>query len=218
MQFHQVPKETNVGTGMVGAPACGDVMKLQIKCEPKGNTHIIKDVKFKTYGCGSAIASASELVDMLIGKTLEEAKAIKNVEIVEALELPPIKIHCSVLAEDSIRQAIEDYESIKIWPHEEICPNGAEIESLPDETICEAALRNNIKIEHACEMSCACTTCHCIIRKGFDSLDEASDMEEDLLDKAWGLEQTSRLSCQTIPPDNEEIEIELPKYNINMVH
>ena len=94
-----------------GAPACGDVMKLQIKCEPKGNTHIIKDVKFKTYGCGSAIASASELVDMLIGKTLEEAKAIKNVEIVEALELPPIKIHCSVLAEDSIRQAIEDYES-----------------------------------------------------------------------------------------------------------
>ena len=73
--------------------------------------HIIKDVKFKTYGCGSAIASASELVDMLIGKTLEEAKAIKNVEIVEALELPPIKIHCSVLAEDSIRQAIEDYES-----------------------------------------------------------------------------------------------------------
>ena len=104
-------KETNVGTGMVGAPACGDVMKLQIKCEPKGNTHIIKDVKFKTYGCGSAIASASELVDMLIGKTLEEAKAIKNVEIVEALELPPIKIHCSVLAEDSIRQAIEDYES-----------------------------------------------------------------------------------------------------------
>ena len=106
---------------------------------------------------------------------------------------------------------------IKIWPHEEICPNGAEIESLPDETICEAALRNNIKIEHACEMSCACTTCHCIIRKGFDSLDEASDMEEDLLDKTWGLEQTSRLSCQTIPPDNEEIEIELPKYNINMV-
>ena len=74
------PKETNVGTGMVGAPACGDVMKLQIKCEPKGNTHVIKDVKFKTYGCGSAIASASELVDMLIGKTLEEAKAIKNVE------------------------------------------------------------------------------------------------------------------------------------------
>ena len=101
----------NVGTGMVGAPACGDVMKLQIKCEPSGNTHVIKDVKFKTYGCGSAIASSSELVDMLIGKTLEEAKAIKNKEIVDALELPPIKIHCSVLAEDSIKQAIEDYES-----------------------------------------------------------------------------------------------------------
>ena len=105
------PKEENRVTGMVGAPACGDVMKLQIKCEPKGNTHIIKDVKFKTYGCGSAIASSSELVEMLIGKTLEEAKEIKNKEIVDALELPPIKIHCSVLAEDSIKQAIEDYES-----------------------------------------------------------------------------------------------------------
>lgn len=105
------PKESNVGTGMVGAPACGDVMKLQIKCEPKGNTHVIKDVKFKTYGCGSAIASSSELVEMLIGKTLEEAKEIKNIEIAKALELPPIKIHCSVLAEDSIKQAIEDFES-----------------------------------------------------------------------------------------------------------
>ena len=101
----------SVGTGMVGAPACGDVMKLQIKCEPKGNTHVIKDVKFKTYGCGSAIASSSELVEMLIGKTLEEAKSIKNIEIAKALELPPIKIHCSVLAEDSIKQAIEDYET-----------------------------------------------------------------------------------------------------------
>ena len=86
------PKELNVGTGMVGAPACGDVMKLQIKCEPKGNTHVIKDVKFKTYGCGSAIASSSELVEMLIGKTLEEAKAIKNIQIVEALELSLIHI------------------------------------------------------------------------------------------------------------------------------
>ena len=105
------PKDPDVATGMIGAPACGDVMKLQIKCEPSGNTHVIKDVKFKTYGCGSAIASSSELVDMLIGKTLEEAKAIKNKEIVDALELPPIKIHCSVLAEDSIKQAIEDYES-----------------------------------------------------------------------------------------------------------
>ena len=105
------PKDPNVATGMAGAPACGDVMKLQIKCEAKGNTHVIKDVKFKTYGCGSAIASSSELVEMLIGKTLEEAKAIKNIEIVNALELPPIKIHCSVLAEDSIKQAIEDYEA-----------------------------------------------------------------------------------------------------------
>ena len=105
------PKEVNVGTGMVGAPACGDVMKLQIKCEQKGNTHLIKDVKFKTYGCGSAIASSSELVEMLIGMTLEEAKEIKNKEIVDALELPPIKIHCSVLAEDSIKQAIQDFES-----------------------------------------------------------------------------------------------------------
>jgi 2Fe-2S ferredoxin len=106
---------------------------------------------------------------------------------------------------------------IKIWPHEEICPNGAEIVSLPEETICEAALRNHIKIEHACEMSAACTTCHCIVRKGFETLDEASDIEEDLLDKAWGLEQTSRLSCQAVPSEDEEIEIELPKYNINMV-
>ena len=105
------PSEDDIGTGMVGAPACGDVMRLQIKCEAKDNTHVIKDVKFKTYGCGSAIASSSELVDMLMGKTLEEAKSIKNVEIAEALDLPPIKIHCSVLAEDSIRQAIEDYET-----------------------------------------------------------------------------------------------------------
>ena len=100
--------EDNIGTGMVGAPACGDVMRLQIQVNDDG---VIEDAKFKTYGCGSAIASSSELVEMLIGKTLEEAKAIKNVEIVEALELPPIKIHCSVLAEDSIRQAIEDYEA-----------------------------------------------------------------------------------------------------------
>ena len=98
----------NVATGLAGAPACGDVMQLQLLLDDEEK---IIDVKFKTYGCGSAIASSSELVEMLIGKTLEEAKAIKNVEIVEALELPPIKIHCSVLAEDSIRQAIEDYEA-----------------------------------------------------------------------------------------------------------
>ena len=105
------PSEADVGTGMVGAPACGDVMRLQIKCEPRNNSHVISDVKFKTYGCGSAIASSSELVDMLKGKTLEEAKEIKNQDIVDALELPAIKIHCSVLAEDSIHQAIKDYES-----------------------------------------------------------------------------------------------------------
>ena len=104
------PSESDIGTGMVGAPACGDVMRLQIKCEQVKNTHVIKDVKFKTYGCGSAIASSSELVDMLKGRTLEEAKEIKNSEIAKALDLPPIKIHCSVLAEDSIKQAVEDYE------------------------------------------------------------------------------------------------------------
>ena len=104
------PKEENVGTGMVGAPACGDVMKLQIKCEPSGNTHVIKDVKFKTYGCGSAIASSTMFVEMLKGKTLEEAKQIKDKEIAEALELPPIKLHCSVLAEETIQTAIKDWE------------------------------------------------------------------------------------------------------------
>ena len=101
-------EDKSVGTGMVGAPACGDVMKLQIKVNDEG---IIEDAKFKTYGCGSAIASSAELVEMLIGKTLDEAKEIKNKDLVEVLELPPIKIHCSVLAEDSIKQAIEDYES-----------------------------------------------------------------------------------------------------------
>ena len=105
---------------------------------------------------------------------------------------------------------------IKIWPHEEICPNGAEIESLPDETICEAALRNNIKIEHACEMSCACTTCHVIVTEGFDTLEESSDDEEDMLDKAWGLEQRSRLSCQLRNLSND-ITIQFPRYTINMV-
>jgi nitrogen fixation NifU-like protein len=105
------PSDSDIGTGMVGAPACGDVMRLQIKCEKKDNSHVINDVKFKTYGCGSAIASSSELVNMLKGKTLEEAKEIKNKDIADALELPSIKIHCSVLAEDSIHQAVADYES-----------------------------------------------------------------------------------------------------------
>ena len=105
------PSQQDIGTGMVGAPACGDVMRLQIKCELEKNEHVIRDVKFKTYGCGSAIASSSELVDMLKGRTLEEAKTIKNKDLAKALDLPPIKIHCSVLAEDSIKQAIQDFES-----------------------------------------------------------------------------------------------------------
>ena len=105
---------------------------------------------------------------------------------------------------------------IKLLPHHEICPQGASFETQEDESICEAALRNNIKIEHACEMSCACTTCHIIIREGFDLLEEATDEEEDLLDKAWGLEPDSRLSCQTIPEEGE-FTVELPKYTINQV-
>ena len=99
--------DPTVGTGMVGAPACGDVMKLQIKIED----NVITDAKFKTYGCGSAIASSSLLTEWVKGKTLGQAKEIKNTDIVEALSLPPVKIHCSVLAEDSIRAAIRDYES-----------------------------------------------------------------------------------------------------------
>lgn len=101
-------KADNVGTGMVGAPACGDVMKLQIQVNDEG---IIEDAKFKTYGCGSAIASSSLLTEWVQGKTLEEASQIKNSEIAEELELPPVKIHCSVLAEDAIKAAIEDYQS-----------------------------------------------------------------------------------------------------------
>ena len=100
------PKDPNVATGMTGSPACGDVMKLQIKLKD----NIIEDVKFKTYGCGSAIASSTMFVDMLKGKTIEEAKLIKDKDIASALELPPIKLHCSVLAEDSIRKAIENWE------------------------------------------------------------------------------------------------------------
>ena len=101
-------------------------------------------------------------------------------------------------------------------PHEIICPDGLTIEMNENETILDACLRNGINLEHACEKACACTTCHVIVKEGFASLEDASDDEEDLLDKAWGLEQTSRLSCQAIPKD-EDIEIEIPKYNINMV-
>ncbi len=97
----------NVGTGLVGAPECGDVMKLQIEIDEK--THVIKDAKFKTFGCGSAIASSSLATEWVKGKTIEQALAIKNTEIVKELSLPPIKIHCSVLAEDAIKAAIQDY-------------------------------------------------------------------------------------------------------------
>jgi nitrogen fixation NifU-like protein len=100
-------KQADVGTGMVGAPACGDVMRLQIKVRADG---VIEDAKFKTYGCGSAIASSSLLTEWVKGKTLDEAEHIKNVEIAEELSLPPVKIHCSVLAEDAIKAAIEDYK------------------------------------------------------------------------------------------------------------
>jgi len=100
--------DPSVGTGMVGAPACGDVMKLQIKVNPE--TRIIEDAKFKTYGCGSAIASSSMVTELLKGKTLNEATDIKNTDIAKELALPPVKIHCSVLAEDAIKAAIKDYE------------------------------------------------------------------------------------------------------------
>lgn len=99
--------DPEVGTGMVGAPACGDVMKLQIKVDENG---IIRDAKFKTYGCGSAIASSSLATEWLKGRTLDQATAIKNSDIAEELALPPVKIHCSILAEDAIKAAIKDYK------------------------------------------------------------------------------------------------------------
>ncbi|MEN8803428.1 MAG: Fe-S cluster assembly scaffold IscU [Thiogranum sp.] len=99
--------DTSVGTGMVGAPACGDVMKLQIKV---GDNNVIEEARFKTYGCGSAIASSSLLTEWVKGKTLEEASEIKNSEIAEELALPPVKVHCSVLAEDAIKAAISDFK------------------------------------------------------------------------------------------------------------
>lgn len=101
-------------------------------------------------------------------------------------------------------------------PHEEICPEGAVIEAATGTTICDAALANGIEIEHACEKSCACTTCHVIIREGFDSLPESTEDEDDLLDKAWGLEPDSRLSCQA-RVGKQDLVVEIPKYTINMV-
>ncbi|WP_409409002.1 ISC system 2Fe-2S type ferredoxin [Acidithiobacillus ferriphilus] len=104
---------------------------------------------------------------------------------------------------------------IRVLPHPESCPEGAEFEAEAGETIIAAAMRNHVHIEHACEMSCACTTCHVVLRAGFDSLEAAEEKEEDLLDKAWGLEPTSRLSCQAKVTDTELV-IEIPKYTINL--
>ena len=103
-------EDPDVGTGMVGAPACGDVMRLQIKVNEQG---IIEDAKFKTYGCGSAIASSSLATEWMKGKTLDEAETIKNTQLAEELALPPVKIHCSVLAEDAIKAAVRDYKKKK---------------------------------------------------------------------------------------------------------
>ncbi len=101
-------------------------------------------------------------------------------------------------------------------PHEELCPDGMVIEAEAGETICDAALREGIEIEHACEKSCACTTCHVVVREGFDSLEESDELEDDMLDKAWGLEPESRLSCQAVVADDDLV-VEIPKYTINQV-
>ncbi len=100
-------------------------------------------------------------------------------------------------------------------PHDEICPEGAVIQAEPGVTICDAALAHGIEIEHACEKSCACTTCHVVIREGFHSLNEADELEEDMLDKAWGLEPESRLSCQAVVGE-EDLVVEIPRYTINL--
>jgi ferredoxin, 2Fe-2S len=104
--------------------------------------------------------------------------------------------------------------TITILPHPEYCPQGAQIQALPGSTICEALLDNDIEIEHACDMSCACTTCHVIVRQGLDSLNEATEDEEDLLDRAWGLEPQSRLSCQAVVAKTD-LTVEIPRYSIN---
>lgn len=104
---------------------------------------------------------------------------------------------------------------IKVLPHPEICPDGAELQVTPGTSICEALLDNNIEIEHACDMSCACTTCHVVVREGFNSLGEMGENEEDLLDRAWGLEPNSRLSCQAIVAQ-QDLTVEIPRYTINL--
>ena len=111
-------EDPDVGTGMVGAPACGDVMRLQIKVNESG---VIEDAKFKTYGCGSAIASSSLATEWMKGKTLDEAESIKNTQLAEELALPPVKIHCSVLAEDAIKAAVRDYKQKKGLLRYEVC-------------------------------------------------------------------------------------------------
>ncbi len=103
---------------------------------------------------------------------------------------------------------------IIVLPHETLCPEGAVLEAQTGETILDVALKNGIAIEHACEQSCACTTCHCIVREGFDSLEESDELEDDMLDKAWGLEPESRLSCQARVAD-EDLVVEIPKYTLN---
>lgn len=105
---------------------------------------------------------------------------------------------------------------IVVLPHEVLCPQGDVIEANNGETVCDALLRSGIEIEHACEMSCACTTCHIIVREGFDSLEESDELEDDMLDKAWGLEPFSRLSCQA-EVNKADLVVEIPKYTINMV-
>jgi ferredoxin, 2Fe-2S len=106
--------------------------------------------------------------------------------------------------------------TITVLPHEELCPQGALIEAKPGMSICDNLLHNGIEIEHACEKSCACTTCHVVVREGFDTLESSDEEEDDLLDRAWGLEPASRLSCQALMPENDLV-IEIPKYTINMV-
>ncbi len=123
--------EEGVATGMVGAPACGDVMKLQIKVNPA--TGVIEDARFKTYGCGSAIASSSLVTEWVRGKTLNEALAIQNTQIAEELALPPVKIHCSILAEDAIKAAVADYRS-RLADRSSM---GADSVTLPEQTACQ---------------------------------------------------------------------------------
>jgi 2Fe-2S ferredoxin len=106
---------------------------------------------------------------------------------------------------------------LRVLPHETLCPQGTEIEATPGVSVCDTLLANGIEIEHACEKSCACTTCHVIVRQGFDELEPATEKEDDLLDKAWGLELTSRLSCQARIPEDADLTVEIPKYTLNQV-